>query len=136
LVFADTSGLIAAWRDDEANHAEAAEAWRRFAKQGEKILTTDLILVETTTLIRRRHGWKASRTAGEAMLRSKNIEVVSTNRDQIDAGWREFLRNPDPKLSLCDACSFVVMRERGVTVAFTLDHHFNDAGFDVVPEME
>ncbi len=43
------------------------------------------------------------------------------------------MRNPDKKLSLCDAASFIVMRERGVTTAFTFDRHFADAGFELLP---
>jgi len=135
LVFADTSGFIAAWLDDEAHHAEAAQAWRQIAKRGQRILTTHLVLAETVTLMRRRRGWKASRKAGEALLHSRQIEMVVLDRDGLDAGWRDFLRNPDPKLSLCDACSFVLMRERGIGAAFTLDHHFADAGFDLVPAL-
>lgn len=53
--------------------------------------------------------------------------------EQFAAAWREFVRNPDPKLSLCDAASFVVMRDRHLPRAFTLDGHFRDAGFDIVP---
>lgn len=136
MVFADTSGLLAAWFDDETRHQEAAQAWRDLAKRGEKLLTTNLILAETVTIVRRRHGWKASRTAGDALLRSRNVELVTVTREQLDAAWRDFLRDPDPKLSLCDTCSFVVMRERGVDVALTLDRHFADAGFEVVPSIE
>jgi predicted nucleic acid-binding protein len=36
-------------------------------------------------------------------------------------------------LALYDAASFVVVRERGVQRAFTLDRHFDAAGFAVVP---
>jgi len=38
-----------------------------------------------------------------------------------------------PKLSLCDAASFIVMRDRHVRRALTLDRHFQDAGFELVP---
>jgi len=58
---------------------------------------------------------------------------VGLDAEQLAAAWREFVRNPDPKLSLCDAASFIVMRDRRVRRALTLDRHFVDAGFDVVP---
>lgn len=35
----------------------------------------------------------------------------------------------DKSYSLCDAISFVVMRERGVTDALSTDRHFEQAGF-------
>lgn len=36
---------------------------------------------------------------------------------------------PDKAYSLCDAISFVVMRDRNITEALTLDHHFEQEGF-------
>jgi uncharacterized protein len=35
----------------------------------------------------------------------------------------------DKQYSLCDAVSFVLMREHGVTAALTTDHHFEQEGF-------
>ena len=34
----------------------------------------------------------------------------------------------DKEWSLCDAVSFVLMRQRGLTEALTTDHHFEQAG--------
>ncbi|MEK6608646.1 MAG: PIN domain-containing protein [Myxococcota bacterium] len=133
MVFADTSGIVAAFHASDDHHAEAAAAWRSLAQSREAILTTDLVLAETVTLLRRRGGWAVSRSAGDALLRSRAVEIVRASREQMDAAWREFLRDADPKLSLCDALSFIVMRERGVTRALTFDRHFADAGFGLLP---
>ena len=135
MVFADSSGFIAAFDPTDATHAQAAEAWRRIAKAGERLLTTQLVVAETVTYLRRRGGWEPSRRAGTAILDSPLIEIVALDEEQLGAAWREFVRNPDPKLSLCDAASFIVMRDRHVRRAFTLDHHFRDARFEVVPAL-
>jgi uncharacterized protein len=133
VVFADSSGFIAAFDARDAAHAKAAEAWRQIAKGRERLVTTQLVLAETVTHLRRRGGWDLSRRAGAAILDSALIEVVGLDEEQLGAAWREFVRNPDPKLSLCDAASFIVMRDHHVCLAFTLDRHFVDAGFDVLP---
>ena len=133
MVFADSSGFIAAFDARDASHREAADAWRQIAKARRRLLTTQLVVAETVTYLRRRGGWALSERAGTAILASRGIEVVGLDAEQWGAAWREFLRDADPKLSLCDAASFIVMRDRGVREAFTLDRHFRVAGFDIVP---
>lgn len=133
MVFADSSGFIAAFDARDQRHGAAAKAWKKLARAGERFITTQLVVVETVTHVRRRAGWEASRRVGDAILSSVTIEVIGLDAERFQAAWREFLRDPGPKLSLCDAASFVVMRERGIRVAFTLDHHFAEAGFEPVP---
>jgi predicted nucleic acid-binding protein len=45
---------------------------------------------------------------------------------------RIFSTRPDKEWSLTDCISFVVMNERGITDAFTNDHHFEQAGFQIL----
>ena len=133
MVFADSSGFIAAFDPRDAAHVKAAAAWRQIASARERLITTQLVLAETVTYLRRRGGWERSRLAGAAILESPLIEVVALDAEQLAASWREFVRDPDPKLSLCDAASFIVMRDRHVRRALTLDRHFREAGFELVP---
>ena len=133
MVFADSSGFIAAFDRRDARHAEAAATWREIATARRRLVTTQLVLAETVTYLRRRGGFDLARRVGRAILESRNIDVVGLDEEAFAAAWREFIRNPEPKLSLCDAASFVVMRERGLRHAFTLDHHFESAGFAVQP---
>ena len=133
MVFADSSAFIAAFDALDAAHAQAAATWRRIAKDRARLVTTQLVLAETVTYLRRRGGWDLSRRAGVAILESPLIDVVGLDPEQLAAAWRDFVRNPDRKLSLCDAASFIVMRDRHVRRVFTLDGHFVDAGFEVMP---
>jgi predicted nucleic acid-binding protein len=133
MVFADSSGFIAAFDARDADHAEAARAWRAIATSKEAVVTTALVLAETVTHLRRRSGWEPSRKIGNAILASRGVDVVCPTREQLDAAWRDFLRDADPKLSLCDSLSFVVMRERRIARALTFDQHFVAAGFSIMP---
>ena len=48
----------------------------------------------------------------------------------VDRWLRRFA---DQQLSMADAVSFEVMRERGIRQALALDEHFTLAGFELVP---
>jgi len=45
---------------------------------------------------------------------------------------RTFFQRPDKEWSLTDCISLVVMNERGITDALTNDHHFEQAGFQIL----
>lgn len=135
MVFADSSGFIAAFHSRDARYREAAVHWRAIAEAGEPVLTTALVLAETVTQLRRRVDWAVARSVGNAILHSAAMDLALETRAQLEGAWRELLHSGDPKLSFCDALSFVVMREHGVKRAFTFDRHFADAGFEVVPAL-
>ena len=132
MVFADSSALIAGCDPTDADHARAARAWWDAKAARERVVTTNLVFAETVTYVRRRVGWSASRTLGDSLLRSRGVEIAVVDRERFEAGWRELLRSGDPTLSLCDAVSFVVMRERGIRRALTFDRHFTEAGFETL----
>jgi uncharacterized protein len=56
------------------------------------------------------------------------VEVVSADLWLV-RGLHLYTHRPDKSWSLTDCISFVIMTERGLTEAFTGDHHFEQAGF-------
>ena len=53
--------------------------------------------------------------------------------DSSDRARALFFRYRDKACSLTDCCSFVVMRELQIRRALTLDSHFRQMRFEVVP---
>ena len=62
---------------------------------------------------------------------TKWVEVVHINPQLDEEAWQLRKARPDKQWSLVDCASFVVMRSRKITRAFTTDHHFEQAGFVV-----
>jgi predicted nucleic acid-binding protein len=133
VVFADSSGLIAVFDGNDRWHPRAREAWRGLGAKRERVILSELVFAEVVTHLRRRGGFALARSVGEGIRTSRVMEIVALGRDEMDAAWREFVRNPTPQLSLCDAASFVTMRERGISRAFTFDEDFRLAGFELLP---
>jgi predicted nucleic acid-binding protein len=67
-------------------------------------------------------------------LDSAVLEVVPTATERFEAALDVLRSRPDRHYSLTDAVAFVLMRERGIEVAFTFDADYLAEGFAVMPE--
>jgi len=138
-VFVDTSAFVANALEDDRWHGEVARAFRQACRRaGTTLVTTDLVLVETATLLRRVGGYEASSLFLEALdagRLSRALEVVFMDGDLLALGRQIFDEWPDPRLSLTDAVSFALCRRDGVETALSVDQHFCAAGLKVLPEL-
>ncbi len=63
------------------------------------------------------------------LLDNPHIEVVWVDETLHHSALTLLQNRIDKAYSLCDAVSFVLMRERGIIEALTTDHHFAQEGF-------
>jgi predicted nucleic acid-binding protein len=129
--FVDTSALLAVLDADEAAHRRAAAAWRQLVESGETLFTTSYVLVECFALAQARLGLAATRVLVEDIEPSLVVDWV--DRETHRTATQTLLATGRKKLSLVDCVSFVAMRRRGASRAFTLDRDFRDQGFETVP---
>jgi len=129
-VFADTSGLLALLNRTDDNHARAERAFGNLRVREVSLVSTSYVLVETYALVGRRLGLDAVRSfrADFAPL----IDVVWVDETLHDAGLDMLLDRRKRLLSLVDAVSFIVMRQRSMAEAFAVDPHFEQEGFSLV----
>ncbi|MEI6670074.1 MAG: PIN domain-containing protein [Acidobacteriota bacterium] len=128
-VFLDTSALLALLDADEARHEEARQIWTRLLDTDVPITSSNYVLVETYALAQRRLGTAAVRVLADQLLPVVDIEWVA--RDLHEKAVSALISANRRELSLVDATSFEVMRQRGIDVAFAFDRHFEEAGFDL-----
>lgn len=124
-VLVDTSAMAALANRHDDNHQHAREIWRRMQREKCRPFTTNVLVIETHTLllIRSHH------TIARSWLTAQPFpERWVTEQDYADAC--QLIREYDDKdFSLVDATSFVVMERLRTRWAFTFDEHFAQYGF-------
>ena len=131
-IFVDTSALYAILDADDENHESAKRLWTRLVTQETQMVCSSYVLVETFALVQHRLGIEAVRTLQEDILPILYVEWVDEPSHR--AGVTAVLTAARRRLSLVDCVSFEVMRELGIKTAFAFDPHFEEQGFERVPE--
>ncbi len=122
----DTSGLLCLLDKADFRHDTAAQNFN----QTKHLVTTNYVLAEFVPL---------SQTRGLRRTDSLEFLIDFCNLPRLELVWIdenlhrqgfELLQNRlDKTYSLCDAVSFIVMRERVISEALTTDRHFEQEGF-------
>ena len=63
------------------------------------------------------------------LLDNPDIETVWVDEQLHRDAMQLLIERQDKTYSLCDAVSFVLMGQRGITEALTTDRHFEQEGF-------
>lgn len=131
--FLDTSAWFAALSARQEYHGECEATYRRWLEQGTSMVTTTLVVAEMHVLLLRRTGPAFARKFLAALDDGRH-EIASVDVDLVRQAETQWIRGyEDQGFSLCDAVSFQVMHARRIKTAFAFDHHFQIAGFRMVP---
>jgi predicted nucleic acid-binding protein len=133
-VFVDTSGWLAAVSSRERHHAEAGAAYDELVGRRARLVTTNLVLAEMHILTVRAQDAAAGCALLDAIYADPLYTIVTVTRElESDATDRWLRPYRDHRFSLADAVSFEVMRRERIEEALALDHHFEVAGYKLLP---
>ena len=122
----DTSGILCYFDKSEARHADAT----RFFQAAPRRLTHNYVLAEFVPLCQARALSRTSVLAfAEVLLDSPYVEVIWVSESLHRGALSLPQARLDQTYSLCDAVSFLLMRERGITDALMIGRHFEQEGF-------
>jgi uncharacterized protein len=133
IFFLDTSYIVALEIKNEDVHNRVLEHWLSLASQRPQLITTTYIFDEVVTLLNSRKLHGKAVEVGTLLLESPDILLIDIDSSLFERGWQDFKRYKDKSFSLTDCLSFVVMQERNITNALTLDLHFQQVGFQIFP---
>ena len=122
----DTSGLLCLHNRAEPPHLHA-----RILYQAARIrVTHSYVVAEFVALAQaRRLPRMAALTFVSDIVENPDIDTVWVDEVLHREAMALLMARPDKTYSLCDAVSFVLMRQRHCTEALTTDRHFEQEGF-------
>jgi uncharacterized protein len=124
--FVDTSFWVALQLARDEHHAAARELWQ---SAGAPLLTTNHVVGETWTFLRRRAGHSAAKRFVDAVTRSPRLAIEHVSEVVESEAWDWLRRHDERPYSFVDATSFASMRRRRLTEALAFDGDFRAAGF-------
>lgn len=124
--FADTSFWIGLQVVRDHRHPDATRLWQH---DQSPVRTSNLVLGETWTWLRRKAGHGAAVRFLDHVQRSIRVSVAVVD-DTIDERALAWLRLRDERVySYVDATSFEIMRRERISEALAFDGDFASAGF-------
>lgn len=124
--FVDSSFWIAFTLSRDVHHDEARDLWKAGAGG---LVTTDHVVGETWTFLRRRDGHALATRFRDRTAESRDLTIVHVDEDLEAEAWRWLGRHDERAYSFVDATSFALMRRRRLREALAFDGDFSAAGF-------
>lgn len=132
-LFVDTAGWMACADAADPAHDASIAARDAALATGLLLVTTDFVVDETLTLLRRRVSLAAAEAWWQQVNDSRRLRWERIDAVRFDSARELFFRYRDKNYSFTDCTSFVVMRALRLSKALTTDRHFSQMGFEVVP---
>jgi predicted nucleic acid-binding protein len=124
--FADTSFWFGLQERRDGRH----ELARALVGRGVgRVVTTNHVVGETWTLLRRRSGHTAAVGFIDRLAALPDTEVIHVDEALEADAWRWLRSRSEREYSFVDATSFAMMRRRRIREALAFDGDFNAAGF-------
>lgn len=124
--FVDTSFWVAYRFRREEHHEAAVALW---ADRSQSLVTTNLVVGETWTFLRRRVGHVEAVGFLDNIDSSSRLSVIRVDVRAEEAAWAWLRRHDERDYSFVDATSFEVMRRERIAEALAFDGDFAAAGF-------
>jgi uncharacterized protein len=127
--FADTYFFIALLFENDEAHAEA-QAWA--ANLSGRLYTSVWVLTEVADALAVPGRRQRFLPLLQFLRASPSVTIVPVEPPLFDRGATLYDQRPDKAWSLTDCISFIIMQDHILRDALTGDHHFEQAGFNVL----
>ncbi|ACF42450.1 type II toxin-antitoxin system VapC family toxin [Pelodictyon phaeoclathratiforme] len=134
IYFLDTSYLVALTHSRDQFHQEAVSISKTLI-QPIRLVTTSAVLMEFANMLSSPHLRGKAFNYIQLLKNDIHTEIVCVSEEQFESGLIMFGKYHDKEWGLVDCLSFLVMKEKGITLALTSDDHFEQAGFTTLLQL-
>lgn len=131
-IFIDTAAFLAVLNFNDQFHLSARQTWAEILSSDSPLFSSNYVTLETTALLQHRFGLEAVRLFESDIL--PVVEIVWVDETIHKQGMSALLAANRRNLSLVDCTSFEIMRQVRLDGVFTFDSHFQEQGFETIPE--
>ena len=127
MIFVDSSFWIGVSDELDDRHEQAMVLLR--LHDGDPLVTTNHVLGETWTFLRKRHRHAVAMTFVDRAQSAERLEIAFASRGLETEAWTWLRRHDERAYSFVDATSFALMRKLRIREALAFDGDFAAAGF-------
>jgi len=131
-VFTDTAALIALGDKSDRFHQQAVFVRNRLKKLRTYFITTNAVILELTGYFSQSGKRAVAVNLTEAIFHSEKWRYIVADDVLMNRGFERYKRMQDKNWSLTDCIGMVVAEDYGIIDIFTTDHHFEQAGFNIL----
>jgi uncharacterized protein len=132
-LFVDTGAWFALADRSDQHHDRAVDIYLNLLRRYHHLTTTNLVVAETYIFIRRALGHQSGIDFLQNIAASPRVIKLHSDSVLEEEAEGILQKYQDQDFSYTDAVSFAVMKQHGISKAFSFDQHFVTAGFALVP---
>ena len=131
-VFVDTSYFIALLNSRDANHQQAIAIQKQLQEENVIKITSEYVLLELGDGLSKLRFRSLASQLIRLVLQDNTFTIIHASTTLFSQAFSLFENRSDKEWGMTDCASIVIMDELNLTVALTADHHFEQAGYQVL----
>jgi predicted nucleic acid-binding protein len=131
-LFVDASAWIALFDKADKYHQQASQELHQVRNQV-SLITSDYVLNEALTFLLYKGNKNVAVRCGQWALDATFVDIIHIDESTWLEAWKLFQAYEDKEWAFTDCTSFILMRRYSLWQAFSFDHHFTQAGFQLWP---
>ncbi len=131
-VFLDTAGLLGVFLPTDSLHRRAQTVLDALGFATTPLVVSDWVLVEFLNATSAKADARESVAFARSFFGAPRTTVVPATRAGLLGAMNYKELRPDKRWSLVDCASMLTCKEMGIRRVFTHDHHFEQAGLEIL----